>query len=196
MSDKLTGKQKLWADAYITTLNQTESARLAGYSGEDNVLAKQGSENVRNPKIMAYVRERLEQHAMSAEEVLVRLTDIARGDIADCVNEFGAIDVAEAKRRGKSHLIKRIKIKETRVTEKDGTERDIVETELELHDSLKADEILSKYHDLTNRVKVQTWEDDIIADIKAGKMSYSVMVSAFDEDMATRLFIAAGVPIG
>jgi phage terminase small subunit len=195
MTDRLTGKQQIWADAYIVTLNETESSRLAGYKGDDNVLAVQGHHNLRNPKIMAYVRERLEQHAMSAEEVLVRLTDIGRNDLGDCLNSFGQIDPLEAKRKGKSHLIKKFKVKTTTITEKDGTEKDIVETEIEMHDPLSALGLLTKYHDLTNRVKIMTWEDQAIADIQAGKIPFEALADAFDPDLATQLFKRAGVPI-
>ena len=192
-NSKLTGMQKLWADAYIITLNQTESSRLAGYDGDDNALAVQGYYNIRNPKIMAYINERLEQHAMSAQEVLIRLTDIARADIADALNEFGAIDPLEAKRRGKSHLIKRFKTKVTTITEKGGDERVIEEYEIEMHDALKAQELLAKYHDLVNRVKIETWQDKVIADIRAGKLTFEALSRGFDPDMATQLFLAAGV---
>lgn len=195
MNTDLTGKQKLWADAYIITLNETESSRMAGYKGDSNALAVQGHHNLRNPKIMAYVRDRLEQHAMSAEEVLVRLTDIGRNDLGDCLNSMGGIDPLEAKRKGKSHLIKRFKIKTTSITEKDGTEKDIVETEIEMHDPLSALNLLTKYYDLTNRVKIITWEDQAIVDIRAGKIPFEALANEFDTDLATRLFEAAGVSI-
>lgn len=191
----LTGKQLRWAQEYIITLNETESSRRAGYKGDDNALAVQGHHNLRNPKIMAYVREQLAQHAMSAEEVLVRLSDIGRNDLGDCLDSFGQIDPLEAKRKGKSHLIKRFKMKTTTITEKDGTEKDIVETEIEMHDPQTALGLLTKYHDLTNRVKVVTWEDQAIADIRAGKIPFEALADAFDHDLATQLFTRAGVPI-
>jgi phage terminase small subunit len=190
MSDQLTGKQKMWADAYIETLNATEASRRAKYSGDDNVLAKQGYCNVRNPKIMAYVRAQLEQHAVSPEEIILRLSDILRGDIGDVLNSSGGIDPLEAVRKGKSHLIKRIKIK-TITTE----DSDITETEIELHDALRAADILAKYYDLTNRVKIESWEDQAIADIKAGKLPFKVLADAFDTGLATELFAKAGVPV-
>jgi phage terminase small subunit len=190
MADQLTGKQKAWADEYIVTLNATEAARRAKYSGDDNQLAVQGHHNLRNPKIMAYVRARLEQHAISPEEIILRLSDIVRGDMGEALNSSGGIDPLEAKRKGKSHLIKRIKIK-TITTE----ESDITETEIELHDSLRAADILAKFYDLTNKVRVESWEDQAIADIKAGKLPFKVLADAFDTDLATKLFEAAGVPI-
>lgn len=186
----LTGKQKVWADEYIVCLNATEAARRAKYAGDDNVLAVQGHHNLRNPKIMAYVRAQLEKHAMSAEELLVRLTDIARGDMGDSLNSMGGIDPLEAKRKGKSHLIKRFKVKT--ITSEDS---DITETEIEMHDALRAQEILAKYHDLTNRVRVESWEDQAIADIRSGKLPFKVLADAFDDGLATELFKRAGVPV-
>lgn len=186
----LTGKQRVWADEYIVTLNATEAARRAKYSGDDNVLAVQGHYNLRNTKIMSYVRAHMEKYAMSPAEVLLRVSDIGRSDMGDCLNSTGGIDLLEAKRKGKTHLIKRFKSK-TITTE----DSDITETEVELHDPQPALNLLAKYYDLTNRVKIETWEDKAIADIRAGRLPFEVLADAFDSDLATRLFEAAGVPI-
>lgn len=187
---RLTGKQKLFADAYIITLNATESARRAGYAGNDATLSTVGYENLRKLEILEYVREQLDRYAMSASEVLVQLTDIARGDIADALNSMGGIDPLEAKRRGKSHLIKRFKAK-TITTE----DSDIQETEIEMHDRLAALTLLAKYHDLVNKVRIEDWRSQAVADIRAGTLAFDVLAKAFDEDLATELFRAAGVPI-
>lgn len=45
------------------------------------------------------------------------------------------------------------------------------------------------------KVQVLSWEDQAIADIKAGNLSYGDLSSAFDTDLATRLFARAGVPV-
>lgn len=191
----LTGKQLRWAQEYIVTLNETESSRRAGYKGDDNALAVQGHHNLRNPKIMAYVRERLAQHAMSAEEVLVRLSDIGRNDLGDCLNEFGGIDPLEAKRKGKSHLIKRFKVKTTLITEKDGSEKEIVETEIEMHDPQTALALLSKYHDLTNRVKVDDWRSELIELLREGKVTPEQVQEELGRDLAQEFFESAGVSV-
>lgn len=144
---KLTGKQKVFADSYIETLNGTEACRRAGYKGDDRQLAVISSQNLRKLNVLTYINERLNEFAMSASEILVQLTDIARGDIRDAMNNIGGVDPLEAVRRGKSHLIKRFKTKTTIVSgrgEDDGME--IHETEIELYDRLKALELLGKYH--------------------------------------------------
>jgi phage terminase small subunit len=56
----LTYKQAKWVDAYIGPANgnATEAARIAGYSGDDNSLGRQGHLNTRNVKILAYIERR------------------------------------------------------------------------------------------------------------------------------------------
>lgn len=52
---KLTAKQRAFAEHYAASANATEAARLAGYKGSENQLGVQGSENLRNPKIVDYL---------------------------------------------------------------------------------------------------------------------------------------------
>lgn len=199
MSDKLTGKQARFVDEYIVCLNGTESARRAGYSGDTSALAVEASRLLRNAKVTRALDERLKEFAMPASEVLTRLTDIARGDMADGFNSVGGIDPLEAVKRGKSHLIKRIKTKTTYVSGKteEDDDQEIHEVEIELYDALDALKTLAKYHDLTNRstVKIEDWQSQAISDIRAGRIDYEALVEAFDLDLATELFRRAGVPI-
>lgn len=104
----LKAKQLLFAEAYLgpARFNATEAARLAKYAGNDVTLASVGYENLRKPQIAEYVKQRLSETAMSADEVLARLADIARGSMADFLNEAGRIDLELARRNGKLHLIK------------------------------------------------------------------------------------------
>lgn len=194
MSDeRLTGKQAKFVTEYIICLNGTEAARRAGYSGDENALAAAASRLLRNVKITHAIDDRLKEFAMPANEVLVQLTDIARGDISDSINNFGGIDPTQAARRGKAHLIKRFKIKSI-TTE----EQEIVETEIEMYDRLSALQTLAKYHNLvnTNTVKLEDWRSQAIEDIKAGKLSFEALQSLFDESLAADLFKLAGVPVG
>lgn len=150
MSDRpLTGKQKKFVSEYAICLNGTEAARRAGYTGDDATLAVTASRLLRNAKVMAAYDELLKESAMSAAEVLMHLTDIARGDLADSLNSMGGIDPLEAKRRGKAHLLKRLKIKTTYVPGKsDEGDTEIHETEVEMYDRLRALELLGKAHRL------------------------------------------------
>ena len=54
--EKLTPKQRRFVEAYKG--NATEAARLAGYSGDDNVLGVTGYDLLRNPKIFHAIAER------------------------------------------------------------------------------------------------------------------------------------------
>src|SRR5690349_11119222 len=122
---ELTPQMFAFINYYLILFNGTEAARLAGYTGDDATLAATASRLLSNDKIAREIDARLTKHAMSANEVLARYTQIARGDIADVVNGVGATDLDEAKRRGKSHLVKRYKVKVTNVTEYAGTENEI-----------------------------------------------------------------------
>lgn len=195
MSERLTGKQERFVNEYIICLNGTEAHRRAGYEGDDNVHAVEASRLLRNPKIMRAIADRTAQYAMSANEVLAQLTDIARNDIGDALNSFGGIDMSEAMRRGKSGQIKRYKSKVTTITEKDGTEREIVETEVEMYDRQAALNTLAKYHDLTNRVVVDDWHTEIIALLREGKMQPEELLEEFDPDVVEGFVIAASVPV-
>lgn len=78
-SNELTDKQAAFVREYLVDLNGAAAARRAGYSKES---ARQiATENLSKPYIRAAIEERLEQQAMSANEVLARLTRIARGSL-------------------------------------------------------------------------------------------------------------------
>lgn len=76
---ELTAKQKLFVAAYAQTLNATESARLAGYAGNDVTMGAVGADNLKKPLIAAAVKAsiaaRTAQMKMSADDVLKRLAD-------------------------------------------------------------------------------------------------------------------------
>lgn len=190
MSDKLTGKQQRFITEYLKCLNATEAARRAEYDGNDVTLASIGYENLRKPQIASRIEEEFAKHTMSAAEVLYHLTAIGRTDISDVLDDKGNIDLVKARERGKTGIIK--KVKSRMITTEDS---DIVETEVEPMDKVKALELLAKYHDLINKIRVEDWRTDAIADIRAGNIDYEALVEAFDDTLATELFRAAGVPI-
>ena len=191
----LSGKQRRFLEEYLICWNAAEAARRAGYSPK--TARQTGSRLLTNVDIQAEIRLRLAEHAMSAQEVLHHLTEIGRGDIGDFWtgsrlglphNDYGETD------RRRSMLVKKMVITE-RV---DGDNATIIRTELELYDRLRALEALAKYHDLTNRVKHETWEDQAVADIRAGVIpveAYPEMVEQFGRDLATQLYARAGIAV-
>lgn len=84
--NKLTEKQKRFIDYYIETGNATESAKKAGYKG--NNLNRVASENL--SKLDIFIKEKLEekesQRIASQDEVLQYLTKVMRGEEKD---QFG-----------------------------------------------------------------------------------------------------------
>lgn len=85
--DKLTLKQKKFADEYIISGNATQSAIKAGYSKKTaGVIAV---ENLEKPNIKAYIDERLKELNDKAiakqEEVLQYLTAVMRGQSKSAV---------------------------------------------------------------------------------------------------------------
>lgn len=137
---------------YLVDFNATQAAIRAGYSEKSAYSI--GWENLRKPEIVEAIREK----SMSAEEVLIRLADIARGDMADLMEITPAgftfrLLVDENGQRivnPKTRLIRKIKQKVTTYLAKseDAEDREIIETELELYSAFSALEALGKYHKL------------------------------------------------
>lgn len=82
MTQKLTAKQKRFADEYIITLNATEAALKAGYSPTSASYI--GHENLQKTHIKDYVQERLDEInndlIADAQEVMQYLTSVMRGE--------------------------------------------------------------------------------------------------------------------
>ena len=137
----LNGRQELFIVEYLKCLNATKAAIAAGYS--EKSAAETGCELLKNPKVASRIREHFDNYAMSAAEVLANLAEIARGDVSDVVDHNGNLDMAAARRAKKTNLIR--KIRQRSVTTE---ESDIAETEIEMHDRLRALELLGKHHKL------------------------------------------------
>lgn len=80
---KLTAKEEAWANAYLLTLSKAGAARLAKYKGDSSTLAHIGWENYRKAHIQAYMKDKLDEMAMRANEVLARLGMMGSSSIAD-----------------------------------------------------------------------------------------------------------------
>lgn len=153
-------RERLFVEYYLGECkgNATESARRAGYTWPD----KQGPRLVGKSRVRAAIDARVSEVAMSADEVLARLTDLGAGDLGEfiAINENGgfSFDLRKAKRRGRLHLLKKIRNKiETRherTGRKDESGKPIVDLvvteqiELELHDPESPLEKLGRYHGL------------------------------------------------
>lgn len=148
----ITNKQARFVAEYLVDFNATQAAIRAGYS--KSTAYSQGSRLLRNVEIMDSIREQV----MGADEVLIRMTDIARGDIADLMDitpagfTFRLVNEKDGERvvNPNTKLIKKIKQKVTTVLGKkqDDEDREIIETEIELYNAQEALNTLGKHHKL------------------------------------------------
>lgn len=156
----MTEKQKLFIAEYLKSWNATQAALAAGYS--ERSAASIGSENLKKPKIAQAISKEVSARAMGRDEVLIRLAEHARGDMADFIlipeegEEGGAprLDLAKAQAAGRLHLLKKATFYETAVTDKDGgcTRRSRVQ--IELHDAQAALDKIARAHSVyTDRVE-------------------------------------------
>ena len=95
--DDLTPKQRAFVNAYLKTGNATESARQAGYVGNDVTMGAVGAENLKKPPIQAALRERGETanraKIADANEVLELLTGVARDEDTHPVARVRAMEL-------------------------------------------------------------------------------------------------------
>lgn len=107
----ITPKQMVFVDAYAgeAFFNATKAAEMAGYAHPNT----QGPRLLVNVGVRAELRSRIEDAAMSANEVLARLTAIARGEVTDVLDEEGNFDLKQARRLKKTGLLKKLKTKRT-----------------------------------------------------------------------------------
>jgi hypothetical protein len=105
----LSKKKQLFVNEYLKSFNATKAAQAAGYSGNNNVMAQRGYELVRNSDIAELIRDRLQESAMSANEVLMRLAEQARAQYSCYLGSDGHVDLEGLLADGKGHLIKGIK---------------------------------------------------------------------------------------
>jgi len=149
---KLTGKQALFIEEYLVDFNATRAAERAGYSGDDNVLAAQGSRLLRNVKVAERVSQRLAEKAMTADEVLMRLAEQARGDISEFIKDYGAIDWEAVNAKG--HVVRKVSHTQGK------------QSSIELYDAQAALEKIGKAHGLfVNKVDLTSKGEQILGPI-------------------------------
>ena len=77
MNKKLTLKQRRFVDYYLQTGNATKSAKLAGYTTNNNTLAVIGAENLIKPNIKRAIQARLIKDKITPDYVLSGISTLA-----------------------------------------------------------------------------------------------------------------------
>ena len=75
----LSTKQRVFVYEYLRDFNATQAALRAGYSPKTAYSI--GQENLKKPEIAELIKAEVDQRAMGANEILIGLTEQARGDL-------------------------------------------------------------------------------------------------------------------
>jgi len=75
----LLNKQRAFIEEYLIDFNATQAALRAGYS--ERSAYSIGQENLKKPEIAEAIQARLTEKTMSADEVLIRITEQAKADL-------------------------------------------------------------------------------------------------------------------
>ena len=147
----MNAKRRVFVEEYLECWNATKAAEKAGYAHPGS----QGSRLLQNVEIQDAIKSRIDELAMTADEVLLRLGEQARGDISEFVGETGNINWVAVKAKGQ--LIKRI----SHTVGKHSS--------VELHDAQSALALIGKHHKLfTERIE-HSGEVDLGLDDAADK---------------------------
>ena len=153
-SKKLTKANQVFISEYLKCFNGTEAYSRAYPSAKRDSARACAADLLANPIINGEIEARLEEVHMSADEALKHMADIARGDIGDFLNGYGGIDLDEARKRGLTKLIKKIKQRTvTKIGKGDKDEdTEVNETEIELY---PADVALERVLKITGKFREQ-----------------------------------------
>jgi phage terminase small subunit len=131
----LSAKHRAFVDAYLQLWNATEAYSRVYPKASRETARRNGSLLLTNTDIDAEINARLAERAMSADEVLDRLSEQARAAYSQYLTARGTVDLERLIADGKAHLIKRIKHTQFGVN-------------VEFYDAHAARELLGKYHKL------------------------------------------------
>lgn len=142
----LTPLQRAFVDEYLANGgNGTQAALKACNVSSHHSASARASQLLANPKVKEAVRERWRARAMDADEVMERLSHMARGTMAMFVrpasdSEGGVVvDLTSDVAMANMHLVKKVKTK-TSTRREPGKDSSVEErtVEFELHDSKDA----------------------------------------------------------
>ena len=138
---KLSKRHKVFVDEFFNKKFNATEAYLAVYPKSNYNSARANSARlIATDNVKEEIKSRLAEMHMSSDEVLKELSEIARGDIGDFLDNNLLIDLHKG---GNTKLIKRLKQKTIQ-----GKENEIHDIDLELYDRVKVLEDIGKYHGL------------------------------------------------
>lgn len=102
--NRLTGKQRIWLEHYLTHWNATRAAEEAGFSRP----SVDGSRTKNNPRVQEALQDEMSNLIMTREEAMMRLSEQARNGATAYVNAFGELEIDRMINDKKTHLLKEL----------------------------------------------------------------------------------------
>lgn len=178
----MTPKQQAFVIEYLRDFNATQAAIRAGYAKSSARVS--GHKNITNYNIASEIKAELEQRIMGADEVLTRVSDIARGSAADYLtidkHGYAKLDLEKMKNEGKLHLIKKFKVTKGGI-------------EIELYDAQSALYQIGKGHGLWTDQDEMDWRQEIAELLRNNLVTPEQVREEIGIDLATELFKSQGI---
>lgn len=140
----ITAQQERFIEEYIKCRKGAEAARRAGYSAK--TARAQASRLLTNVNVLKEIDERTKASAMGIDEALSRLADFGRADLGQWLSDDGAVDIAQMKRDGATHFIRKVKRTERSGVSATGAEWREITGEVELYDAKDANKFIAQLH--------------------------------------------------
>lgn len=138
----LSDKEEVFLEHYIRSWNGADAARKAGYPPES---ARQiACELLTKPYILKAKAERLKALTMETDEWFARVTEQARGDLGELLDNNGSIDLKGARDRGQLRLVAEYQVEVRTEKDRDDNPVPVVKTKLKLYSAQKALDMLGQ----------------------------------------------------
>lgn len=148
----LSRKHQRVLDEYLIGFNQWRAYKKVYPKITDESARTMSSRLFADVNFLAHLTKRLNEAHMSADEALKLTADIARGDIGEVMDISSVgfnLDMAKAKEKGLTKLIKKVKQKTTTfIAKKESDEdREVTELEIELYPADAALDRILRIHE-------------------------------------------------
>ncbi|MDD4906000.1 MAG: terminase small subunit [Methylobacter tundripaludum] len=170
----MNNKQEAFVNEYLKDHNGTQAAIRAGYSKRS--ARAEACRLLTKDDISAAIKARIAERTMDSDEVLTRLADIGRGNLADLMDVTTSgftLELMEKDEAGnlvvkpETKLIKKIKQKVTTHIAKNESDedREVVETEIELYSAQEALNTIAKLNGMiTDKLDLTSKGEKLIED--------------------------------
>lgn len=159
---------RLFVAEYLKNFNGTRAYKAVYPDSSDYAARTSASALLTNPNIRAHIAAQIAERLMSADEAMLGIADIARGDIGELLDNNGLLDIRMAKEKGLTRLLRKIRQKTvTRIGKKDDDDDvEITEIEFEMYDAHAAKRDILKMHGkFSERVDVTSGGKELPATI-------------------------------